>query len=216
MEDLTAADQITIESHSNWRKFELYAKEKDQDGNPAKPARAKKMVLAVKIKERLKGYRMLSLPHMYRFEASASTTTIAESRENANKQTTDEALAVHQILLNSPPPAQTTVRAMRSWFVDLDGPGKLQSRSQLWGASIRKYDDINDLVALQVPADQDRLSAFILHNFGVFFQTAGQEGEGSSAYVSERAVARFVVILSILCTLSGPAFRIYHFTVFCA
>jgi hypothetical protein len=105
----------------------------------------------------------------------------------------DEALAVHQTLLNSKPPAPTTVKAMRNWFLDNDG-GKLQPRPQLWGASERKYDDHNDLVALRVPADQDRLSEFILNNFGVFFLTSAPDG--GSAYVSERSVAKFVAVLS--------------------
>lgn len=58
---------------------------------------------------------------------------------------------------------------MRSWFLDKNS-GKLEPRPQLWGSSETKYDDIHDLVALRVPADQDRLSEFILNNFGVFFQ----------------------------------------------
>jgi hypothetical protein len=32
------------------------------------------------------------------------------------------------------------------------------------------FDDPHDLVALRVPADQDRLSEFILNNFGRGFQ----------------------------------------------
>jgi hypothetical protein len=52
--------------------------------------------------------------------------------------------------------------------------GKAESRPQLWGSSETKYDDIYDLVALRVPADQDRLSEFILNNFGVFFQVSPQ------------------------------------------
>ena len=87
----------------------------------------------------------------------------------ADECSTDEALAVHQTLLNSKPPASTTVKAMRNWFLDKNSD-KLESRPQLWGNSVTKYDDVHDLVALRVPADQDRLSEFILNNFGVFFQ----------------------------------------------
>jgi hypothetical protein len=80
---------------------------------------------------------------------------------------------------------------MRNWFLDND-EGKL--RPQLWGASVRKYDDPHDLLALRVPADQDRLSEFILNNSGVFFLTSTPDGR--SAYVSERSVAKFVAVLS--------------------
>jgi len=75
----------------------------------------------------------------------------------------DEALDVHQTLLNSKSPAPTTVKAMRNWFID-STPGR-EDRPQLWGNSVKKYDDIHDLVALRVPADQDRLSEFILNYF---------------------------------------------------
>jgi hypothetical protein len=57
---------------------------------------------------------------------------------------------------------------MRNWFFEDGTP-------QLWGRSQQIFDDINvpDLVALRVPADQDRLSEFVQNNFGVFFQVCG-------------------------------------------
>ena len=58
---------------------------------------------------------------------------------------------------------------MRNWYLDKNS-GKAEPRPQLWGSSETKYDDIHDLVVLRVPADQDRLSEFILNNFGIFFQ----------------------------------------------
>lgn len=103
----------------------------------------------------------------------------------------DEALAVHQVLLNSKSPAETTVKAMRDWFLDKNS---VNPNEQLWGNSLIKYDNIHDLVALRVPVDQDRLSEFILNNFGIFFQTEAHDGH--SAYISERAVAKCVAILS--------------------
>jgi hypothetical protein len=30
----------------------------------------------------------------------------------------DQALVAHQVLLNSKPPAKTTIKAMREWFLD--------------------------------------------------------------------------------------------------
>jgi hypothetical protein len=53
---------------------------------------------------------------------------------------------------------------------------------------------VHDLVALRVPADQDRLSEFIQNNFGVFFQTASPDGQ--STYISESSIARCVAIVS--------------------
>jgi hypothetical protein len=81
----------------------------------------------------------------------------------------DEALAVHQILLNSKAAAATTVKALRDWFLDKNN-GKVCPRPQLWGSSQTMFDNENDLVALRVPADQDRLSEFILNHLGGFFK----------------------------------------------
>lgn len=80
----------------------------------------------------------------------------------------DEALAVHQILLNSKPPAATTVKALRDWFLDKNN--KVSPTPQLWGSSQTMFNNEYDLVALRVPADQDRLSEFILNHFGGFFK----------------------------------------------
>jgi len=159
--DLNNADITTIMCHSDWRKFERCAREKDDDGTFVQPRQNEKMELALKIKEKLKEYH--------------------------------EALAVHQTLLNSKPPAPITVKAMRNWFLDTTS-NKVKPRPQLWGSSMKKYDDIHDLVALRVPADQDRLSEFILNYFSYFFKTTQQDEQ--SAYISERSIAKFVAILS--------------------
>jgi hypothetical protein len=84
------------------------------------------------------------------------------------KSHSDEALALHQTLLNSEHPPLTTVKAMRNWYLG-ETPGKTEPTPQIWGSSAAKYEDIHDLLALKVPANQDRLSSFILNNFGVFF-----------------------------------------------
>lgn len=60
-DDLLAANQGVIECHSDWRKFERYANEKDQSGKLTQRTQAKKMKLALKIKEKLKEYRMLRI-----------------------------------------------------------------------------------------------------------------------------------------------------------
>jgi hypothetical protein len=46
----------------------------------------------------------------------------------------------------------------------------LNPTPQLWGSSMARFDNENDLVALRVPADQDRLSELILNYFGGFFK----------------------------------------------
>jgi hypothetical protein len=58
---------------------------------------------------------------------------------------------------------------MRNWFLDTTSH-KVEPRPQLWGNGAKKYDDIYDLVALRVPADQDRLSEFILNYFSYLFK----------------------------------------------
>jgi len=57
-QDLVAADQPTLESHTNWSKFERHAKETNADGTPKQPGQAAKMELVLKIREKLKEYRM--------------------------------------------------------------------------------------------------------------------------------------------------------------
>ncbi|KAL3418101.1 hypothetical protein PVAG01_09816 [Phlyctema vagabunda] len=104
-----------------------------------------------------------------------------------------ESLIAHQTLLNSKPPANTTVSAMRNWFWN-KRDGKADGAPKVFGASEARFDDVYDLVALRVPADQDRLSEFVVNNFGVLFIT--ETPDGQSTYISERSVARFVAILS--------------------
>jgi hypothetical protein len=82
---------------------------------------------------------------------------------------------------------------MRNWFFNnTPGSKTAEERPQIFGASEKAFDDPNDLVALRVPADQDRLSQFIQSNFGVFFQTTAPDGR--TALTSERAISHFVAI----------------------
>lgn len=133
----------------------------------------------------------------------------------------DETLVAHQVLLNSEPPAKTTIKAMRDWFRGVNS-SKTEPVPQLFDSSKRRFDDASDLVALRVPADQDRLSEFILHHFGAFFKVRvhlpssvsinhktnkdsnsfvimkAETSDGYSAYISEHSLARSVTILSSL------------------
>jgi hypothetical protein len=88
------------------------------------------------------------------------------------------------------------VKALRNWFFNNTSGRKAEDEEtpQLWGASRGIYDDIHDLVALRVPADQDRLSTFIQNNFGVLFQTRAPDGR--TTYISEYSISYFVVIFS--------------------
>ena len=109
----------------------------------------------------------------------------------------DETIAIHKDLLNTPPPSKNTVKAMRNWFFNNQAGTKGgDGDAQLWGASEHMFDDFHDLVALRVPAEQDRLSEFIQSNFGIFFRTSTLEH--GTAYISERSVSRFVAILSTI------------------
>jgi hypothetical protein len=86
---------------------------------------------------------------------------------------------------------------MRNWFFNnITGSQGGDKTPQLWGASEQTYDDIHDLVALRVPADQDRLSEFIQNNFGVFFQTTTPDNR--TTYISERSISHFVAIFSTI------------------
>ncbi|RYP92033.1 hypothetical protein DL770_001888 [Monosporascus sp. CRB-9-2] len=108
-----------------------------------------------------------------------------------------EALAAHQFLLNLERPAETTVRGMRDWF---EARNTRFGRPQLWGRSEDRFRDVDDLVALRVPANQDRLSLFVLNNLGAFFKT--RSSDGHTAEISERSVANAVALLSSLLSVA--------------
>ena len=86
---------------------------------------------------------------------------------------------------------------MRNWFFNnANGKSGKDEIPQLWGASETIFNDPHDLVALRVPANQDRLSEFIQNNFGVLFQTSAPDGR--TIYTSERSISRFVAIFSTI------------------
>ncbi|KAK9790475.1 putative DUF6594 domain-containing protein [Seiridium cardinale] len=156
-EDRLRGDRLSGESRSKWSTFEKQASEKDNNGIMVNPAEAKRMELAMVIRDKLEKYY--------------------------------DALARHHALLNLEKPAHTTVQRMRKWFL-----GEAENNQpQLWGRSQKRFEDVNDLVALKVPANQDRLSLFILNYFGGLFQADGHHGD--SDIVPERSVAKVVAIL---------------------
>jgi hypothetical protein len=105
------------------------------------------------------------------------------------------ALAAHQLLLNSQTPSSSTIKAIRNWFFN-NTPGEPvgDKPPRPWGASATIFDNPHDLVALRVPADQDRLSEFIQNNFGLSFQTSAPDSR--TIYTSERSISHFVAIFS--------------------
>ncbi|CZT12299.1 uncharacterized protein RAG0_16171 [Rhynchosporium agropyri] len=120
----------------------------------------------------------------------------------------DEALAVHQALLSSKPPAETRINALKNWFLrmnpnnDNKDSRKQMSSSRLFGGIATLFSNPSDLIALRVPADQDRLSVFILTYFGSFFHRQKQYGtsdsdpDSSSAYIYESSLQRAIAIIS--------------------
>jgi hypothetical protein len=60
-EDRRAASQVVVECHSDWRKFERYANLKDTNGSPVDQNQVSKMELALKIRDKIKGYRKINL-----------------------------------------------------------------------------------------------------------------------------------------------------------
>ncbi|KAE8448613.1 hypothetical protein EG329_009038 [Mollisiaceae sp. DMI_Dod_QoI] len=170
-DDRTAKDETSVACQRDWRTFEMHAN--DRDGAAARAREKQKMELAMTIRDKIFAIALILI--------------IAK----------DSALAAHQLLLNSPPPSKSTVKALRNWFFqNTSGTKNADGAPQLWGASSTLFSDPHDLVALRVPADQDRFSSFIHHNFGVFFQNSAPDGR--TAYTSEAAISHFVAILSTI------------------
>ncbi|TVY42734.1 hypothetical protein LOCC1_G004107 [Lachnellula occidentalis] len=106
---------------------------------------------------------------------------------------------------------ENTVKALRDWFFDSTGRATPKRTPRLWGASECMYDNIHDLVALRVPAEQDRLSSFIQNNFSLLFQTSSPDG--ATTYISERSVSHFVAIFSTVLAaimLFGAIISLYY------
>lgn len=156
-EDRKSSSEEARQCHTEWSTFEHLATGRDPKGNPTNPGQAGKLELALKIRAKIKEYRK----HPFNTQCYCKSVKV-------NNEQTDEALAVHQTLLNSKPPAATTIKGMREWFLDTHN-GKPYAAPQLWGASEKRFEDPYDLVALRVPADQDRLSEFILNYCGGLF-----------------------------------------------
>lgn len=88
---------------------------------------------------------------------------------------------------------------MDNWFFESTRTKEPNGRRpQLWGGSERIYADPHDLVALRVPANQDRLSEFIQSNFGVLFKSPQDPGGAAQILISHTALSTFSTILSLV------------------
>ena len=67
----------------------------------------------------------------------------------------DEALLAHSEVLRLSRPADNTLKAFKQWFEPKP------RRTRLRGHSSHVLDDASDLVALRVPAEQDRLTKIV-------------------------------------------------------
>lgn len=80
-----------------------------------------------------------------------------------------EALFAEEQLASMSHPDEKTLEAFRYAFFN-GRPDDSMSFPTLGGNSKWLYDDANDLVALKIPAEQDRLSKFIQDNFAFLFK----------------------------------------------
>lgn len=106
-----------------------------------------------------------------------------------------KALLFESTLATLPPPTKRTLEAFRWHFFNGDPTGP-DSFPTLGGHSCDLFDDADDLMALRMAEDQDRLTAFVQNHLAFLFQTYTRNG--MIAYASDQRIARFVAILSII------------------
>ncbi|TGJ81571.1 hypothetical protein E0Z10_g7193 [Xylaria hypoxylon] len=126
---------------------------------------------------------------------------LAQVKRTMREYTTKgEALIFESTLTHISPPDRKTLKAFR--FNLFHGrPGQEGTFPILGGQSSNLYDDPDDLVALQVAEDSDRLTMFVKDNFGFLFQEEAPNG-GSDlpdvGYASGRKIASFIAYLSTI------------------
>ena len=79
----------------------------------------------------------------------------------------DKALLLHSKVLKLEAPASRTLRAFKVWF---GSPGAGNTR--LRGQSSHILDNEDDLVALRIPAEQDRLTKLVQAYFPLLFMVS--------------------------------------------
>ncbi|MCJ1382292.1 hypothetical protein MMC17_005405 [Xylographa soralifera] len=101
-----------------------------------------------------------------------------------------EALLRNSDVLKLQRPSSITLQAFRKQLYAQTGVSQLRGHS----STIYAQDD---LIALYVPPDQDRLTRFVRHYFPWLFVTSFQPSQSPSiVLISERALSRFVAVLS--------------------
>ncbi|KAJ9667112.1 hypothetical protein H2201_002631 [Coniosporium apollinis] len=105
-----------------------------------------------------------------------------------------EALQLESSVASLGQPSRRTLDALRHFFNPKSE--KPDGFTLLGGCSSGLYEDEDDLVALRIPLQQDRLTSIVQTHFPVFFKT--RPAEGQYAYVSEHNIARFVNWISTL------------------
>ncbi|KAI0398012.1 hypothetical protein F5Y17DRAFT_454591 [Xylariaceae sp. FL0594] len=109
-----------------------------------------------------------------------------------------EALIFESTLARISPPDRKTLKAFRFNFFH-GRPGQDGTFPTLGGSSSGLYDDPDDLVALRVAEDPDRLTMFVQDNFGFLFKEEapnGGSGVPDVGYASGRKIASFITYLS--------------------
>ncbi|KAF1842059.1 uncharacterized protein K460DRAFT_435383 [Cucurbitaria berberidis CBS 394.84] len=105
-----------------------------------------------------------------------------------------EALFCESTLASLPPPSKGVLRAFKKDFYDVsDGRG--EAFPTLGGNSAGLYDDIDDLVALRVQENPDRLTNFAQEHMGFLFPDR-KRSRTSIAYASDRAISSFIAWFS--------------------
>lgn len=106
-----------------------------------------------------------------------------------------KALLLESTLISLPPPSKKVLRAFRTEFFNQSLGSK--SFPTLGGHSASLYDDINDLVALRVQENQDRLTSFAQDHLACLFPDQAHSAQGI-AYASDNAIGTFIVWFSTL------------------
>ncbi|CAG5150508.1 uncharacterized protein ALTATR162_LOCUS2684 [Alternaria atra] len=107
-----------------------------------------------------------------------------------------EALLFESTLATLPRPSKGVLRAFQTEFYN-QTEGKGEPFPTLGGYSAGLYDDIDDLVALRVHDDQDRLTTFAQEHLAFFFPDRKRPHHGI-AYASDRAISSFIAWFSTI------------------
>jgi hypothetical protein len=105
-----------------------------------------------------------------------------------------EAMFFESTLASLPRPSKNVFSAFRMEFNN-EGKGKGEPFPTLGGHSAGLYDDIDDLVALRVQDDQDRLTTFAQEHLAFLFPDRKRSRHGI-VYASDRAISTFVAYFS--------------------